>query len=558
MSLRTHHFIVLLLAGAVSLSSLAFLVVDNPSARAGCATGASVVMINPSSTASSTNTVQSGIVTLKAQSTPTTASGVSFMVVAPTTKSLGEATQSNAGWTLAYDTRNLANGTYQVLAVAHFGTATSLDCASPVAPLTVQNQATQAPRLEAIINPQSWQGPVRASAPFRVDTIFRDQYGRSSHVSPTGVNWRSPLGTVAPNGGPSTVFTAGSTVAGGILIADVAFNGLTAQATASIGVKPAGTTTNTGSGSGSTPGPTPPPRTADGPLPSATVSPLSTEEAARLASMPTIFRPASPTNTNPVVNLPTLGCLEKAVGALRFAEISGGKSQPIAAERKLAAACFSGSEAIPAVLAPVAPSSLTNLATTKEAVTVGEVKTQTLTTKDGKKVANLLLTGTGAPNSSIFLYVFSDPLVLRAETDNQGKWSYVLENQLPSGKHEVYAVAEKDAGTFVRTSAVPITVAAANQTNGATALVIDGPLSALQVGFIIGAAAMVLVALFLLVRLVRHRVRSSARTAGSLAPAAGPAAGTLIQPTAPGQASPPPPSPAPPPTNPPSGDAPQA
>ncbi|HEY6736633.1 MAG TPA: hypothetical protein VI322_02855, partial [Candidatus Saccharimonadia bacterium] len=379
------------------------------------------------------------------------------------------------------------------------------------------------------ITPTSWQGPVGASGTFSTETVYTDQYGRQSHVTPAGVNWQTTAGAISPNGGPVTTFSAGAAPATGTLTATAGFNGLTAQAVAQLKVGPAGTSlTNT-----ATPTPQPSPTTA--PVPGGTTaspaaspgpSPLSSADATRLAAMPTIFRPADPTNTDPVVNLPTLGCMEKAVGSQRFVEISSGQSQPTAAERKLVAVCFLGPEAIPAVLAPVNPTRIAEVPTTTDTVTLVSVKSHVVTTSTGEKVNGWLLTGTGVPNTSIFVYVFSDPLVLRTQSDNQGKWSYVLENPLATGHHEIYAVSEQESNTFVRTSAVPIQVAAAAP-NPNGSLVVRADWTASQTAFAAGAALLVVVAILLFARLLRRRrwQPAAATTTGGPAP-------TLIQPSA--------------------------
>ncbi len=511
MALRAHHLAASFLIGAIILSSLAVLTVSPNVAHASCPTGSTVFITTIGNT---TGTISggplSGVATLQAQSTTTAATGLSFMLTSPAQQSIGEATQSGSNWTTSWDTRNQPNGSYQLIAIAHYGTNTNLDCASAVAPVVVNNTSTQPATLYASISPNTWEGRFGTSAPFSVDALYVDQYGRQTHVTPANVNWHSTLGTAAPNGGSSTVFTAGTAVGSATLLADVTYGGLVAHSTAQIKVT-APTTTATGtSGSTAVPSPTPKPATttstASGTTasPSPSPTPVSAADATRLAAMPTIFRPATPTNADPVVNIPTLSCLEKAIGTLRFSEISSGTSQPTAAERKLAAQCFSGAEPIPAILAPVAPSHLTELDSTTNVVTLSSIKNQTTTSKDGKKVNGLLISGTGAPNTNVFIYVFSDPLVLRAETDSKGAWSYVLENPLKTGNHEVYAVAEKDAGNFVRTSAVPISVAAAtNGTDGS--LVIQKGWSTAQIGFIAGASVLVIAAIGIFFSILRRR-----------------------------------------------------
>jgi hypothetical protein len=542
MPLRAHHLALTLFAGAIALGSLAVLTVNSPTAQAACQAGSSVVIANPSSGVS--GGANSGIINLMAYSTPTTASSLSFALFKTTATTtqvpIGVATLTGSQWVLGWDSRNQPNGSYQLMAIAHFGTATSLDCASQTISININNPATQAPILSGVISPNNWQGALGSSAPFALDTMYTDQYGRQSHVSPLSVNWHSTLGAALPNGGSTTVFTAAA-VGTGTLMAEFTYNGLAASVSAPVKISSA--TTNSG-GSNPTPKPAPTPSPVPGTtasnsgpsFPTPTPVPVSAADATRLAAMPTIFRPVAPTNSDPVVNIPTLSCLELALGKVRFSEISTGHSQPTAAERKLAASCFSGAEAIPSVLAPVSPANLTDLVSTSDIVSLTSINNHSTTSKDGKSVKGLLLTGKGSPNSSIFIYVFSDPLVLRAETDSQGAWKYVLETPLKDGKHEVYAVAEKDAGNFVRTSAVPITIAAAAPGSQDGSLVVEGKWSTAQIGFAGGALILVLAGIGVLFSILRRRNSAPAAPAESVhsssnaASAPGPMPG-LIQPT---------------------------
>lgn len=527
MNIRPKHVLATLALGALVITTLgaAFVTVfDKSSAQAICGTGSSVTLIQPSNTASST--ALTGVQSLRAYATPSAASGMTFMITGPTQQPIGEGVQHGSEWRLDWDSRNLPNGTYQMIAIAHFGTATTLDCASPVANVSVQNQATQAPKLTAQIIPNTWQGPVGGSANFSVDAVYVDQYGRSSHVGPATANaftWQTSTGRLSTNAGISTVFTAGTTAGTGTLTATVNYGGLTAKAVAQLKVV---TLTDAAKLPSSSPAPSP----DASPAVSTSGGATTTDDATRLATMPTIFRPSDPSNSNPVVPIPTLSCLEKKIGSARFAEVSSGKSAPTAAERKQSADCFEGTTPIPAILAPVAPSHLTEVEVTKSIVSVSDIKTTTITSKDGKKIDGLLVSGKGAPSSDIFVYIFSDPLVLRAQTDAKGQWSYILETPLAPGHHEVYAVAEKDAGNFVRTSALPISIAAAAPGSKDGSLVIERRLSAAQVAFIIGAGLAVLATIVLLFALLRRR-KLVVNTAVAASPAPSPEVTPTILPT---------------------------
>ena len=71
-------------------------------------------------------------------------------------------------------------------------------------------------------------------------------------------------------------------------------------------------------------------------------------------------------------------------------------------------------------------------------------------------------------------------------------------------QHEIYAVAAKDSTNFVRTSAIPISIAVAANGNKDGSLVIESRWQAAQVGYVGVAILMVIAALLLLIRLVRR------------------------------------------------------
>jgi hypothetical protein len=499
MYLRTHHFAAFLLAGAVFLGSFAWIGVQTPTALAACPSGTSVVFGSTSGTGS-----LSGIQTLKAHSTnTTTATSMTFRIASPTTVILGQGVLQGADWVLNWDSRNVPNGTYQFQAIAHYGANTTSDCPSGLVPYSINNVPTQAPKLTATINPAGLNAVYGQSATFAAYAIYVDQFGRQ-FTNPTGtvIRWTTAAGKLSYIDRPSTVLTALNAPGSYTLNLHVSLNGVSAAAVAPVKISTSPTTTTNTSPS---PSPSPSPLVTNAPVTEEIPKDLTAAEVTRLATMPTVFRPTEPTNSKPLVAIKTLSCVEQKVGAERFSEISSGQSAPTAEERRLLAKCFSGPERIPATLAPVPPASVDELKSETGLVTVAGLKNHTITNEKGDKVDAILVTGTGAPNSSIFIYIFSDPMVLRAETDSQGKWSYVLQNPLEPGKHEVYAVAEKDAGTFVRTPAVPVQIAAAapNSTDGS--LVIESTWQPAQVAFAAGAVVMVIGALLLLLRLRRRK-----------------------------------------------------
>jgi hypothetical protein len=73
-----------------------------------------------------------------------------------------------------------------------------------------------------------------------------------------------------------------------------------------------------------------------------------------------------------------------------------------------------------------------------------EVKNVEYVDISGKK--KLKISGKGPPNTYLTVYVFSDPVVLTVKTDADGNWSYVLDNNLDDGNHEVYVAVTDNTG----------------------------------------------------------------------------------------------------------------
>jgi hypothetical protein len=513
MSIRTHHVIATLLAGAVVLSSLAWFGFKSPTAEAACSTGVNIVLTAPIPGAT-----LSGSQTLVASTagTSTVPTSISFVITAPTSQVLAQIApggSNNTSWSASWDSRSIVDGSYQLAAVAHYGTSSTYDCPSVPVPVIVHNSTatgTQNPTLTADISPNNWQGIPGAKQTFTITGVYTNQFGTQYPVTPAAgatFVWGTNAGTLDSVSGSGSTLTSGPAFGSFNIGTKVTMNGLTTNASATVKIVEPGTNSGSGSttpGSGSTPKPpaSPTPQPADGTAPTN----LTPAQLQVLETTPTIFRPTpgNTTNSNPVVPIQTLGCLEQQLGS-QFAAISGGTVKPSTDERLKAATCFSGSAKIPSTLAPVEPVHLTETPTNTGFITIAGIKNDTVTGKDGKKSDVIKLSGTGTPSSSVFLYIFSDPMVLRAETDNQGKWNYTLDNPLKPGHHEIYAVAQKDASSFVRTPAVPVAIAAASPGNQDGSLVIEHTLQPMQIAYIAGAVAMVLAAIFLVFRLRRRK-----------------------------------------------------
>jgi hypothetical protein len=79
-----------------------------------------------------------------------------------------------------------------------------------------------------------------------------------------------------------------------------------------------------------------------------------------------------------------------------------------------------------------------------------EVKNIEVVESDGNK--KLKISGKGPPNTYVTVYVYSDPIVLTIKTDNDGNWSYVLDQDVEDGQHEVYVAVTDNTGKVAEKS----------------------------------------------------------------------------------------------------------
>ncbi len=547
-SVRAHHYAASLLIGAVVLATFAWAGFRIPTVEASCGTGEAINLSVPAPGQPISGTVTLTASTLNSNPQP---SAVTFMITAPNPSpvTLGQATQSpvTAGtWVLPWNSATQPNNSYQFVAVAQYGTNTTLDCPStPISaniinaanpsPNTPPTPTSATPQLSVAIYPNVWNAGAgtAASNKFTVNGNFTDPQGTTPVTPANGATflWRTNAGTINSSTDQAVTLTATSQPGTYNIGVQVTMMGLSATAQGTV------TLTNT-------PKPTPGASVTPSPSPSGTPMPpasysyngqtyqLSSSEAQQLTSNPTIFHPTTATNSDPYLAVSTLGCLQMALGSA-YEPIAAGTTAPQLSQRLAADDCFTGSNKIPATLAPIEPTVITQIPTETDVVSIGSVSNETISGKDGTKIKAIVVSGVSTPNSSLFVYVFSDPMVLRAQTDSQGKWTYVLVNPLKPGHHEIYAVSQKDSANFVRTPAVPITVAAAATNSSTPSLVIDGPLQPAQVTFGIASLLMLGLAIFLLIRLSRHGkvIPATQPTPTLIQPATAPASAPLPTPT---------------------------
>lgn len=209
-------------------------------------------------------------------------------------------------------------------------------------------------------------------------------------------------------------------------------------------------------------------------------------------------------------------CLKLAVGAQRFYEINSGRSRPTATENEKGRGCFDKPRTtIPLSFAPIAAEKATIVALAKNS------KTKIVTAKERvaeesveTKIPAIIFEGSAEANKSVYLYIFSDPKVLLAKTDENGQWSYTLEDPLDPGQHEVYVAVENLDSNFVRSDPFFIEVAQAAPSdvnpNGGS-LNLESNLQSQQRLFIALAALLITVGLVAITFLRRKMLKGATK-----------------------------------------------
>lgn len=160
---------------------------------------------------------------------------------------------------------------------------------------------------------------------------------------------------------------------------------------------------------------------------------------------------------------PKVSCAESAIGKTAFKDINEGKRRPTTQELEKLKNCFAESRyIIPSNFAPVSPSEVSRLQTSTK-TKLSSVNSSTKKIDEVEKSV-LLLSGTAEPNSTVVIYVFSEPLILTTTASSNGEWVYELEDPLEPGEHEVYAIVDRGDGVYEKSDPLNFVIANAEAT----------------------------------------------------------------------------------------------
>ncbi|OGM20118.1 hypothetical protein A2714_00970 [Candidatus Woesebacteria bacterium RIFCSPHIGHO2_01_FULL_38_9] len=156
-------------------------------------------------------------------------------------------------------------------------------------------------------------------------------------------------------------------------------------------------------------------------------------------------------------------CLMEVVGQDRFNQINTGVSQPSEEEKSRSQTCFEKLHKDQLNFLPPPPEQVPYLEEAPDIVNFSDVQQETQTVKSQNYGGKVVFSGKAPPNSSVTIYIYSDPIVVTTKTDENGDWIYELEQPLSGEKHVAYATVKTTSGKIVKSTVFDFTVIAAEE-----------------------------------------------------------------------------------------------
>ena len=444
---------------SVSCSGFSMTVLPLASGTSTILTGNSIVNINPPAS----NNSQSISQIIMSASTTNTASNQS--------KVIGQAMPSgrNSTWNFKWATTLwLFTTSYVNLSAKVFFSGLSGSCTVSSSSYFINN--SQLATMTATLIGPTDPVPVNSTSDYSVNsTISSDLISSSELLQYSIIDWSESTNignlSIAPNTFPNNAmrtFHSGLVPGVNTISANVIYGGAITTPTRSVTVKSLETPNITNS-------------TTSSPNPIATNAPTTSTTTPTTDSTPSTLPTSVSSDTATITQITssqvqvapaTKSCVEEVLTTNRYTEINSGVSRPTASESTNIATCFAPSKYIlPSNFSPVDPVKVSDLEAS-DIVSVNNLENVTIKV-DSKDKQTLKITGKTTPNSTVILYIYSDPLIITTKSDGDGNWQYTIEDPLEPGKHEVYAIVDNGDGVYKRSDPMSflISTASASATN---------------------------------------------------------------------------------------------
>lgn len=477
---KVHWFTFVLAVFIIAASFLIFHSVRQTMAVTGsftsCPSGFNIAV--GGATSSGTTQIITGMTNVVFGASTSTTPGVEKVAILVNGIAIGNAmgTSGSYSWNMPWITSLTPNG--QVYVQAEVAMVGGGVCRTN--PITVQVQNPTQANLVIVAQPQSWAGPLSFSFPINA-TVYvpENSFNATQFVI---FEYSATIGSIIGNG-PTAQYSSGKTAGSGTVTVYATYGGKRVQVNIPVKVgeataplpAPTSTTNTTTTTTASTTNntatatsnnttatvTTTPTSTTTSPVASPSTS-TTTATTSTLATNSTAVQQATVAARTATLanNTPVQDCAVTAVGKDRFAAINNGTARPTVEELKKLSICFATSNYIlPSNFAPVAPKELPKLANTDN-LEVKKVINENISNTATKREA-LKFSGVAKPNSTVVLYIFSEPLVLTTTADADGNWSYALQDPIETGKHEIYAVVDRGDGVYQKSSPLDFVIGTA-------------------------------------------------------------------------------------------------
>jgi len=449
-------------------------------------------------------------------------------------------------WTAEWDTSLYNNG--PVMLSAHiFDNQNHLLCTTvpisvtiknptptttnPVPPVTATNRLFKLKRANPLTN--SWTGVTNIPKIFSVNAFYNDGSTTTLVNNQTQFDWHlepNGIGQLrAPFNNPEVGFFSGPQAGTTRLVLNANFAGFSDTLIYDIVIDSAVSSTypiatdpsvapvdSTGSTSASTTTTTSGSGGSNTTVDSSTSTTATTTTKTKTGSS----NPDTPGNTTGTSSPPKLStndpkltqCMVETVGQDTYNSLKSSDKRLNFKQLKLAKRCFAEQRyVLPANVVPIDPLKIETVKEDNLVAKVNDVsQVQSPLLDKGGSDKGILLNGRSLPNTTIVLYIFSEPLVLTTTTDDQGNWSYVLEDPLVAGDHEVYVAVEDQDGEQTRSSAFKFSVAESasidtNPSGLSLVLNLSGSESNTTIYYVSAVASIILIGSGIFIFLIRRK-----------------------------------------------------
>ena len=194
-------------------------------------------------------------------------------------------------------------------------------------------------------------------------------------------------------------------------------------------------------------------------------------------------------------------CLNNSLGENKINKIKSGVIQASQEEKEKARLCFSGLNQQQIKFLPPPPEQIPFI-DEAENIQLANIQQKEKTIKNKIYGAEVVFLGKALPETGIYIYIFSDPIVVVSKTDENGDWVYEMQKPLSEGKHVAYALSKSENGAYVRSSVFNFEVLAAEDETTLQVFLDEGKLNDTHKKFIYLSLTLILTTIVMVIGVI--------------------------------------------------------